>query len=446
MISRFTRPEAQRLFSDLTKKGYWHQVEIAFLRAREKRGRIRLGIANIAARVAVTEEILKRADEIEAVTDHDLIAFIKAIVELLEEQARPHYHEHLTSFDDEDTALAMIMLEALDLIIASLMKFRKILVDLAQKHRRTIMIGRTHHIHAKPITFGLKVLGWLDKIDFHIDQLQQAKPVVGIGKLSGAVGTYSEEPEVEELTCQELGLTPARISNQIVGRHIHLYYGMRLVAVANSLDKIATDIRLLAGTDIGEVAEFKAKGAKGSSAMPGKSKLRNPIKSENVSSLAKAARGYIIPALECENLWNERTLDNSAAERIWIPDLTTLVHFMVERLADTIAKMEVYPKQMLANLNRTGGIVYAENVMNELTKHGLDRQLAYDLVEGYALATESGSFLTEVGKSFRELVEESPEIAAVITSDEIAQCFNPLNSLKHVDASFARFGLQPLLQ
>jgi len=418
-------------------------VEVATLRSRERLGEIRSGISETVASIVVTEEILQRADELEAVLDHDLIAFIKAIVEQLLEEAKPYYHGGLTSFDDEDTALAMILLEALDLIVASLKRLEDVLRTLAQKHRWTLMVSRTHNIHAKPYSFGVKVLNWLVKIEFHIKQLETAKAIVGVGKLSGADGTYVLDPEVEEMTCHDLGLEPAKISNQIISRHIHLHYGMVLVAVANSLEKIATDIRLMAGTDVSEVAEFKGKGAKGSSAMPQKTRLRNPNKSENVCGLAKVARGYIIPSLECENLWHERTLDNSSAERVWIPDLTTVVHFMIERLADTLAKLEVYPKQMLANLNRTGGMIYAENVMNALTKKGMDRQVAYDLVEAYCLATEPGSFLTEDGKSFSDLVQESAEVKKLLSAEEIAECFNPLNNLKHIDKMFARFGLEP---
>lgn len=441
MLRRYTKQEMADVWSELRKKGNWHLVESAVLAAREKLGQIPSGTATKVSALVVTEEIMKRADEIEAVNDHDLLAFVLAVTEQLPEEVKPFYHDGLTSFDDEDTGLGLLMVESLNIIIKSLGRLREVLLRRINEQRGTLMVGRTHGIHAKPITFGLKLLNWLQVIEFHMTNLESVKSTVGIGKLSGAVGTFTLDPEVEVLACRELGLSEAAISTQIISRHIHVQYAMALVAVGNSLDKFATDIRLMASTDVSEVAEFKRPGASGSSAMPGKSRLRNPIKSENVCSLAKVVRGYIIPALECEVLWHERTLDNSAAERVYIPDLTIAVHFMIERFCDTIDKLEVYPQQMLVNLNRTGGIIFAEAVMMALTKTAMPRPEAYQLCELLALQVNPGSFVDYRGKTFRDIVYEDVVITERVSIEQLDRCFDPTNSLKNIDQVFARFGL-----
>jgi adenylosuccinate lyase len=441
MIDRYTKKAMAELWAELRKKAGWHDVEKAVLSARERLKQIPAGVRDKVAALVITPEILARADEIEVTTDHDLIAFVLAVTEQLVEEAKPWYHDGLTSFDDEDTALAVLMGEALDIIEVSLMRFAEILRRRANEYRKTTMVARTHNIHAKPYCFGQKLLNWLDAIEFHLVQLQGAKIVVKQGKLSGAVGTYTLQPRVEELACAEIGLQHARISTQVISRHVHLHYAMTLVAIANSLDKMATDIRLLAGTDVGEVAEFKRPGAKGSSAMPGKSFLRNPIKSENVCGLAKSARGYLIPAMECQALWHERTLENSAAERIWLPDLTIVVHFMLERFAEVIDKLEVFPKVMMANLWKTGGIIFAENVMMALTAKGMPRPEAYEKCESLCLKVQRGTFTTADGQTFRDLVFGDEEITSRVSLSELEQCFNLERSLQHVDAVYARFGM-----
>jgi adenylosuccinate lyase len=441
MINRYAKETMAALWAELRKKRGWHTVEVAVLGAREKLEEIPAGVRDMVAALMITPEILAQADEIEAKTDHDLIAFVLAVTEQLVSEAKPWYHDGLTSFDDEDTALAILMGEALDIIEDSLKRLAGILRRRANEHRKTVMVARTHNIHAKPYSFGLKLLNWLDLIEFHIAQIQDAKFVVKQGKLSGAVGTYTLDPQVEDLACADLGLQPARISTQVISRHVHLHYAKTLVAIANSLDKMAIDIRLLAGTDVGEVTEYKRPGAKGSSAMPGKSFLRNPIKSENVCSLAKLARGYLIPALECQQLWHERTLDNSAAERIWLPDLTIVVHFMLERFSEVIDKLEVFPEVMLANLWKTGGIIFAENVMMALTATGMPRPEAYDKCESLCLKIRRGAFTTEDGLTFRDLVFADEGITSRVEHSVLEQCFDAARSLQHVDTVYARFEL-----
>ncbi|PIR92216.1 adenylosuccinate lyase [Candidatus Falkowbacteria bacterium CG10_big_fil_rev_8_21_14_0_10_44_15] len=441
MIPRYTLLEMGTLWNELAKKTHWLKVEIAVLQARGELGEISTNIHELARKVRITEAILARADELEKISDHDLIAFVLAVTEQLPEEVKPHFHSGLTSYDVEDTGLAMTLVSSLGLILRKMNRLRKVIAAKAQEHRNTAMIGRTHFIHAEPITFGLKLLGWLDVVERHIERLKSVRGEVGVGKISGAVGTYVLDPKIEELACGYLGLKPARISTQILSRDIIVRYISALVAVANSLDRFATEIRHLAGTDISEVAEFKRPGAKGSSAMPGKSFLRNPIKSENICSLARVMRGHLIPAFECEVVWCERTLENSAAERIFLPDATILLDFMLERFADTVEKLEVFPAHMERNLRKTGGIIFAQRVMLALTAKGMARYQAYDLVEGVCFKVERGTFQTEDEKTFRDLVAAHSEITNQLSPEEINACFDPRQSLKHVDAIFNRFDL-----
>jgi len=441
MIPRYTLPEMGRHWSELTKKQLWFEVEVAVLQAKEEFGLIPEWIADLARQVTIDQAILDRADELEKTSDHDLIAFILAVTEKLDNRVRPHFHTGLTSYDVEDTALAMQMKESLGLLIFQLARLQFALQHQAQQYRQTVMIGRTHGIHAEPITFGLRLLNWLDVIGRHSEQLEAVKKTVAVGKISGAVGAFVLDPQVEEIACRCLGLTAARSSTQVISRDIHVKYVSVLVEVANSLDRFAINIRRLAGTDFGEVAEYKKPGAKGSSAMPGKSRLRNPIKSENVSALAKVMRGYLPMALECELLWDERSLDNSAAERIFLPDTSILLDFMLQRFTDTVEKLEVYPDQMVANLRKTGGIVFAQRVMMALTETGMERKLAYDFVESIALTVAPGTFVDSEGRNFEQLVREHPEITNRLSSAQLNECFDPKQSLKHVDAIYARFGL-----
>jgi adenylosuccinate lyase len=430
------------LWTELAKKTNWFKGELAVLKARGRLNEIPADIYELANKIPITQSILERADELEAVGDHDLIAFILAVTEKLPDEVKPHFHSGLTSYDDEDTGLAMTLVASLDLIMEKIKRLRNVIAAKAQQYRYTVMIGRTHFIHAEPITFGLKLLGWLDVVERHIDNLRIVREEVRVGKISGAVGTYVLDPKVEELACGYLGLKPARISTQILSRDIIVRYVSALVAIANSLDRFATEIRHLAGTDISEVAEFKKPGAKGSSAMPGKSFLRNPIKSENISGLAKMMRGYLIPAFECESVWCERTLDNSSAERIFLPDATILLDFILQRFADTVEKLEVFQKHMEHNLQKTGGIIFAQRVMMALTGKGMARDYAYDLLEQLCFSVQRGTFRTEDGKTFRDLVAAHPEITSQLSAEAIDACFDPQQSLKYVDAIFGRFDLE----
>jgi len=441
MIERYTLPEMGELWTEIYKKTMWHEVELAALFAKEELGFAPKGVFESARAIKITEDVLKRADEIELTGDHDYNAFILAVTERLEELVAIHYHIGMTTFDGEDTALAIILHDCLKLLLKKLKSLSAVLLRRANEHRRTMEIGRTHFIHAEPITFGFKLLGWVDVVERHIKRLLYVKDEINIGKFSGAVGFYTLPPEVEEIACEYLGLKPARISTQIISRDILGHYAATLAAIANSLDRFATEIRHLAGTDISEVAEFKRPGATGSSAMPGKSMLRNPIKSENTCGLARVARGYLIPAFECEVVWGERTLENSAAERIYLPDLTIGLDFMLQRFSDVMDKLEVFPEQMERNIWRTGGIVFAQKIMLKLTEKGITRKEAYTILEATALLVNRGTFTTKEGKNFQDLIFDNEYINSLLTKSELNECFDPKTSLKYVDKIFARFGL-----
>lgn len=439
MIARYTRKPMAEHWSELKKKSYWHRVEVAILEARVRHDNIPAKAFKNAQAVMITPEILARADELEALGDHDLIAFILAVAESLNEVTEIYYHTGVTSFDTEDTALALLLVEAMDILIGQTNRLRQVIYRRALEHKWTVEIGRTHFIHAEPITFGLKLLNWVDPLDRHLIRMRTVREEIRVGKISGAVGKYSLSPAIEETACEFLGLKPAKISTQILSRDLIVGFVSCLVGVSDSLEKFATEIRHLAGTDLGEVAEYKSATAKGSSAMPGKSFLRNPIKSENVCGLARAMRGYLIMAHENENLWGERTLDNSALERILLPDATTLLDFMLHRFIQVMEKLEVFPDQMGRNLGTTGGIVFAQQVMIALTEKGMTRHLAYDLLEDLAKTVERGTFVNAQGENFQDLVKAHPQIKQLLSAKEIDDCFNPKMSLKHVDEIFARF-------
>lgn len=441
MIPRYTLQKMGNLWTELHKMKMWMKAELAGLWAKEQLGEAPVGAYESARKIKITKKIVQRAKELEEVGDHDLIAFVLAVTELLAENARLVFHAGFTSFDIEDTALALVLRDCTRLIKEKLIRLRRVLITKAIEHRNTLQIGRTHFVHAQPITFGFKLLGWVDVIDHHLKRLEEARKEIRVSKFSGAVGTYDVNPEIEKLACKKLGLRPAKISTQIISRDILAHYCSTMVGIFNSLDRFATEIRHLAGTDIGEVAEYKKPGSKGSSAMPGKSRLGNPIKSENTCGLARVSRGYLIPAFECEITWGERSLENSSAEKVYLPDLCIALDFSLNRFAETMEKLEVFPQQMYNNVWKTGGIVFAQRVMIKLTEKGINRDEAYDLLEKLALSVKRGSFRTALGQTFRELVDSDDLIGKMLTPGELNECFDPKMAIKHIDTIFARFGL-----
>ena len=326
-----------------------------------------------------------------------------------------------------------MMVQAADLLMNHLEKFHAVLKRRAAEHKYTIMIGRTHGIHAEPMTFGLKFALWMDETERNMERLKQAREFVAVGKLSGAVGTYSNiDPFVEQYVCEKLGLKPARLATQVIQRDRHADFVTTLAIIGSSLDKMATEIRNLQRTDIREAEEYFAPGQKGSSAMPHK---RNPITCEKISGMARLLRGYAITALEDVTLWHERDISHSSVERVILPDATIALDHMLRKFTNIIDKLLVYPEAMMANLNKTGGLIFSQNILIALVSKGVLREDAYKWVQRNAMAR----WLE--GADFKTNVENDADIKAYLTKEEIEHCFDPKPMLKYVDLIMSRFGL-----
>jgi len=424
----------EKVWSDEQKFQTWLGVELAVLEAKEEIGLIPEGIAfqtRQNARFTVVE-IEKREEEI----GHDLMAFVQVVSENLPPEAKPYFHAGLTSYDVEDTGLATQLRDSADLIEAKLTELSQTLREMAKKYKYTLEIGRTHGVHAEPITFGLKLLNWHDEVERHLRKFRENRPHFLVGKISGAVGTSANiDPRIEGIVCKRLGIFPAKISTQIVSRDRHSLYIFLLASIASSLEKFATEIRNLHRTEIREVQEPSRERQRGSSAMPHKKALPNPISSENVSSLARLIRGYLIPALENQALcWHERTLDNSANERITLPDASTYVHYLIWRFNNTLKNLVVYPETMLENLNLTRGIIFSEDVMIALAEKGVPREDAHSLLQELTLQAWNE------GREFKEVLLANSEITALLSEREIDACLDPQRHLKNIDQIFAQFG------
>ena len=342
-------------------------------------------------------------------------------------------HKGLTSSDVKDTALCYMTVQSADLIMRHLVNFHEILRRRAAEFKYTVMIGRTHGIHAEPMTFGMKFLLWSAEIERNIERLKQAREMMAVGKLSGAVGTYSNiDPFVEKYVCEKLELTPVRLATQVIQRDRHAHFMTTLAIIGSSLDKMATEIRNLQRTDIREAEEYFAPGQKGSSAMPHK---RNPITCEKVSGMARLLRGYAVAALEDVTLWHERDISHSSVERVILPDATIALDHMLRKFSNIIDKLLVYPDAMIANMNKTGGLIFSQNLLIALVTKGVLREDAYKWVQRNAMAR----WLQ--GADFKTNVEADPDIKKYLTDEEVEHCFDPKPMLRHVDEIFARFGL-----
>ncbi|CCO09223.1 adenylosuccinate lyase [Desulforamulus hydrothermalis] len=430
MIERYTLPEMKHIWSDQNKFQKWLEVEIAACEAMAQLGQIpAAALENIKQRAAFTVE---RILEIEEVTRHDVIAFLTCVAENVGEDAK-YIHMGLTSSDVVDTAQCVRMKEAGELLLKRLQRLRQVLLDRAGEHRHTLMIGRTHGIHAEPMTFGLKMLLWVAETERNIERLQQAVKTVSVGAISGAVGTYANiDPRVEAYVCRKLGLQPARVSTQIIQRDRHAEYLCTLAVIAASLDKFATEIRNLQRTDILEVEEYFNQGQKGSSAMPHK---RNPITAENVSGLSRVVKANAMAALDNVTLWHERDISHSSAERVIIPDSTTALDFMLYRFTGIMEKLLVYPENMKRNLEKTLGLVFSQRVLLALVDKGLSRERAYELVQRNAMQA------WRTGTKFLELLQADADIKARLTDAELAGLFDYGYHLRHIDEIYKRFGL-----
>ncbi|MEG0831781.1 MAG: adenylosuccinate lyase, partial [Acidaminococcaceae bacterium] len=375
---------------------------------------------------------LERVHEIEAITNHDIIAFLTNVGEYVGE-ASVYIHKGLTSSDVKDTALGVMMKQSAELLLELLHKFHDVLHRRAAEHKYTVMIGRTHGIHAEPMTLGLKFALWLDETERNIARLEQARDFVAVGKLSGAVGTYSNiDPFVETYVCEHLGLKAARLATQVVQRDRHADFLTTLAIIGSSLDKMATEIRNLQRTDIREVEEYFAPGQKGSSAMPHK---RNPITCEKISGLARVLRGNAVAALENVALWHERDISHSSVERIILPDSTIALDHMLRKFTNIIDKLLVYPEAMLANMNKTGGLIFSQNLLLALVSKDVQREEAYQWVQRNAMARWLA------GADFKTNVKLDADIKRYLSDAEIESCFDPQPMLKNIDLIMARFGL-----
>ena len=430
MIDRYTHPEMGNIWTLENEFRTMLKVEILACEAMNK-----LGIVPDDALKDIQTKSdfrLDRIKEIEAVTNHDVIAFLTNVAEYVGDASK-YIHKGLTSSDVKDTALCYMSVQSADLIMRHLENFHAILRRRAAEFKHTVMIGRTHGIHAEPMTFGMKFLLWSAEIERNIERLKQAREMMAVGKLSGAMGTYSNiDPFVEKYVCEKLGLTPVRLATQVIQRDRHAHYMTTLAIIGSSLDKMATEIRNLQRTDIREAEEYFAPGQKGSSAMPHK---RNPITCEKVSGMARLLRGYAVAALEDVTLWHERDISHSSVERVILPDATIALDHMLRKFTNIIDKLLVYPDAMIANMNKTGGLIFSQNLLIALVTKGVLREDAYKWVQRNAMAR----WLE--GADFKTNVEADPDIKKYLTEEEVEHCFDPKPMLRHVDEIFARFGL-----
>lgn len=427
MIPRYTRPEMAEIWTDDNRYALWTRVEVAVCRALARRGEIpREAFETIEARARVDAA---RVLEIEAVVHHDVNAYLDALAEQVGPASR-YVHLGLTSSDVLDTALALQLRDASDLILAELDRVLEVLKRRALEHRDTVCVGRTHGIFAEPTTFGLKLLYAWDEMARNRERLARARDAVAVGKASGAVGTFAHlAPEIEEEAMAELGLAPALVSTQIVARDRHAGLMAAMAQTASSVERIAIEMRHLARTEVGEVQEFFGSGQKGSSAMPHK---RNPWRFETLTGLARIMRGYAQAAMENQGLWHERDISNSSVERVICPDATAVLDFMLHRLAGLIDGLAVFPERMRENLDSARGLVFSGAVLLALARHGLTRQDAYRMVQAHAMATWD-----EGGHLYDRLTADD-EITKVLSADELTACFDLRAQLGNVDAIFDR--------
>lgn len=419
------------LWTEAYKLKTWLQVEIAVCEAQAELGYIPQEAAETIKAKANFDP--QRVLEIEAEVRHDVIAFLTNVNEYVGDAGR-YIHLGMTSSDVLDTALALQLIASLDVLLTWIENLVQALRYQAQQHRDTVMVGRSHGIHAEPITFGFKLAGWLAEVLRHRDRLVRLRRDVAVGKISGAVGTYANiDPQVEALACQKLGLQPDTASTQVISRDRHADYAQTLALLAASIERFAVEIRNLQRTDVLEVEEFFAKGQKGSSAMPHK---RNPIRSERLTGMARILRGHAVAALDDVALWHERDISHSAVERVILPDMSILSHFMLVEMTDLVKHLLVYPENMRRNMNLYGGVIFSQRVMLALVEKGMSREDAYAIVQScahQAWNTDSGNFA--------EKIRQDPRVSEKLSPAEIDACFDPQQHLKHLDQIYQRLGI-----
>jgi len=431
VIKRYTLPKMGAIWSEQNRFQKWLDIEILACAAHAE-----LGMVPPEAVEAIREKATFDVDRINEIeekkTKHDVIAFLTNVAESLGDESR-FLHLGMTSYDVVDNALVLQIRESCDIILDDLQQLREILRTKALDYKNTPMMGRTHGVHAEPISFGLKMALWYDETGRNIERLKEARRIISYGKISGSVGTMAQvDPFVEEYVCRHLELQPAPISTQILQRDRHAQYMMTLALIASSLEKFTTEIRNLQRTEIRELEEPFAKGQKGSSSMPHK---RNPILCERISGLARIMRSNALAALENVSLWHERDLTNSGAERIIIPDSSILLNYMLVKFNSVMKDLTVNPDRMKENIGLTRGVAFSQRLLTELVKKGLDRHQAYEYVQETAMKSWHGD------RQFMDLVLEHPQIGSHLSEDEIRACFELDYHLKNVDYLFKRTGL-----
>lgn len=430
MIERYTRPEMGAIWTEENKFKAWLEVEILACEAWSELGAIPKEDVALLRKNASFD--INRIYEIEQETRHDVVAFTRAVSETLGEE-RKWVHYGLTSTDVVDTALSYLIKQANAIIRKDIVNFIDILTEKAKEHKYTVMMGRTHGVHAEPTTFGLKLALWREEMKRNLIRFDQAAQVVEAGKISGAVGTYANiDPFVEQYVCEKLGLTPAPISTQTLQRDRHAQYMSTLALIASSIEKFATEIRGLQKSETREVEEAFAKGQKGSSAMPHK---RNPIGSENMTGMARLIRGYMMTAYENVSLWHERDISHSSAERVILPDATIALNYMLNRFGNIVKNLTVFPENMKRNMDRTFGLIYSQRILLALIDKGLVREEAYDTVQPLTARAWDEQI------QFRSLVEANERITSLLTKEEIDDCFDYNYHIKNVDLIFERLGI-----
>jgi adenylosuccinate lyase len=432
MIPRYTRPEMGRIWSDRNKFQQWLEVELAASEALAQLGVVPAEAARLLRQHAGFE--VERIHEIEKVVKHDVIAFTTAVAETM--QARGHgevsrwFHYGLTSNDVVDTAQALLLQQASAILIADLMQLRETLKRRALEFRHTVQIGRTHGVHAEPITFGLKLAIWYEEAGRNLTRLGAASEEVRVGKTSGAVGTFGHiDPEAEELICERLNLKPAAVASQVIQRDRHANFVSALALTTALCEKIALEVRHLQRTEVREAEEYFARGQKGSSAMPHK---RNPVTCEQICGLARVVRSNVLAAMEDVALWHERDISHSSVERVILPDSTILTDYLLDKTTKLVDQLLVYPERMRRNLDLTRGLVFSGQVLLDLAAGGMQREQAYRLVQSHAMRA------WEEEGDFRAAIAGDAEIAAVLSAEKMAEAFSLDRQLRNVDKIFAR--------
>ncbi len=431
LIERYTLPEMGELWTETYKLKTWLQVEIAVCEAKAELGEIPAeAVEEIKAKANFNPQ---RVLEIEAEVRHDMIAFLTNVNEYVGDAGR-YIHLGLTSSDVLDTALALQMVASLNLILERLEDLSQAIRYQAQQHRYTVMIGRSHGIHAEPITFGFKLAGWLAEVFRNRDRIVRLRRDIAVGKISGAVGTYANiDPRVEAIACQNLGLQPDTASTQVISRDRHAEFVQQLALLAASIERFAVEIRNLQKTDVLEVEEFFSKGQKGSSAMPHK---RNPIRSERLTGMARIIRSHAVAALENVALWHERDISHSSVERVMLPDVCILTHFMLVEITDLVKHLLVYPENMKRNMNCYGGVVFSQRVLLTLVGKGMSREEAYSIVQSCAHQAWN-----QPDGNFHDLIAKDSRVTSQLTAAEIEACFDPQHHFQHLDEIYQRLGI-----